>query len=637
MSLRPNAMREEAARFSLNQFFDSNAVMHAAPEVERRAVQIPAHTAATFVAKPKSLAFTITNQTLGTRASVPSQGFARDAIAAPIPQLTFALGSKKMAPAAVATTPNMAIDLNRRIPAGYVHGGQDNTGEVMRLTALLEDSRVKLDRVQTKLTASETSVCRANNALTSERATAKARLAQMANELRTSREMEQKLRVELSTTPTATKAVHDAEAFRIKAEGAIHVSEENEQLKAGLQQREKEVVEMTKAFETLKVEHAALQASHDSISEQLGAALAAHESMQSVQIEETQALGAAEYEKTIQAMQLAADERVAAEVAAESKRASAASELAVSEAVEQAQREMTEALESKLEKVEKREAKTERKLLERLETTQNELKVAKDETARAERRAQAAEEFVTMATETKLSGAKPGAGAVAVDAAVEPPTVSEQADTSAPAAVGVAPPIQNVFSGINDSTAVTEYRKLIDEVDSLSTKLNANPNSLRNQMRLVAATTRAEKTAGALLNSRATHEPMHTASSVPNTHSCCNHHDSSDNMNTKAYPTCASPLAAADIFGLDLGSATGMHAQNVGTSTEVQARTGRLVKATQQDVVKMLTVLRFEHQVAEGSIKATKTAAADPTGCGMYTPQPEEVSKKAEEDATQEE
>jgi hypothetical protein len=412
-----------------------------------------------------------------------------------------------------------------------------------------------------------------------------------------------------------------------------------------LAQREKEVANTTEAFEALKLQHAALQASHDTISEQLGAALAAQESLQNAQNTETHALGAAEYEKTIQAMQLAADERVAAEVAAESKRASEASALAVSAAVEQAQLEMTEQLEAKLEKVEKREAKTERKLLERLEAAQHDLQMARAETARAERRAQAAEEFVTMATEANPSHVEPAAEtvevaaaveaptqAVEVAAAVEPPTEPPLADTGAEASVAsVAKPKGNFFSGIVDSVGVAEYRTLMDDVEKLSTQLSNNPNSLRSQMRLAAATTRAEKTAGALLNSRAVYEPMHTASSVPKTHACCDHHATNGSMNTKAYPTCASPLAAADILGLDLSHPTGMNAHTVGSTTEVQARTGRLVQATQQDVVKMLTVLRFKHQVAEGSIKVASTATANSTGCGMYSLQGEEGMDDAEE------
>ena len=104
--------------------------------------------------------------------------------------------------AATQHMPVIAANTSRTLQPGYLSGGSartDQTAEIMRLTASLENAQSKLTNSVDRLSKTESMLVRANRALTSERATSNARQLKLQNLLKESQQNEVKLREVVAT------------------------------------------------------------------------------------------------------------------------------------------------------------------------------------------------------------------------------------------------------------------------------------------------------------------------------------------------------------------------------------------------------------------------------------------------------
>jgi hypothetical protein len=563
---------------------------------------------------------------VASAAPAATNGLSGDTSKPSIPPLTFTLNAPRpTVGTALSAVPHGGGGSERRIPAGYVHGGVDNSGEVMRLTALLEDTRIKLDRAHTKLTASETSVCRANNALLSERATANARVAQMAAENKALKEQEVSLRTELKNTPSATQTLHDAEMFRIQAEGAVKMEEENEGLRRSLDRRVKELHAAKETMKSLSIEHDALRTSYDQVSASLGEAFANH----SVEVEalkkEVQATGArAPREDTaaLAACQQAADSRLAAELAAMEQSSKKATELAVKAAAKGAAKasrsEMRVEMEAKLEATEKRNAVAEKKLYSQLERAFEDRDAAVSLAEKHETRARLAEEFVASTT---LSTNAPDAEPAAVTAAAL--AVDE-----------------------DNQCALSRYDQLRATHAMHARALAQDPHSVRKQMRTAAVARQCREMGDAMILGK-TVTKRHATADVDTGLGCCSQRSAikgGGDMKTKAYATCAVPYVSEDMGGehimqtvhsgnleSDLTSTSGKSGA-ASNSAKQQMRISALIGATKQDLTKSLQFHTLVHQLNAGTIQVVRVdATGNSTACAAYAEGNEELQEIQEE------
>jgi hypothetical protein len=614
MSLRPDAVREQAQTFSLNQYFS----MEAAPAQAPLGVAAPSPTVSPGIATQArgantGLNFTISAQTLGTRtpasaaaAHAVSQASLHENAKSAMPPLSFTLNTARQKMGTALSAVPQGGDSQRRIPAGYVHGGIDNSGEVMRLTALLEDTRVKLDRAHTKLTASETSVCRANNALVSERATANARMAQMAAENKALKDLEFKLRTELKNTPSATQALHDAERFKIQAEGAVKMEEENEGLRRSLGAREAELVAAKETMQGLSIEHDALKTSYDQVSANLGEAIAKHTAEVEALQAQMQASGATEPRidtTALAACQQAADSRLAAELAAMEQSSRKAIDLAVEAATESASAAMRTEMEAKLEATEKRNAVAEKKLYQQLERANEERDAAQKLAEKHETRARLAEEFVAATT-----------SAVAPESARVQAPAAEMAETATLLAVSE-----------DNKSALSEYEELRATLEIHSRELENDPHSVRKQMRTAAIARKCREMGEAMILGQTTPKRYATGD-IDTGIGCCSQRSAvkgEGDMKTKAYATCAVPYVADDMGGAQTMSTihSGATTEAVGETMPAhqQQRISVLIGATKQDLTKALQYGTLVHKLNAGMIKMVQVdATGNATACMAY-------------------
>ena len=623
MSLRPEVMREHARSFSLHQYFETTPAR--APAIQPRVQAGVAATAAAPRPAPTGLNFTISSQTLGTRGALTT-GLPATSMktAAPMPPLSFNLASARGHGNGMTTLAMSAgqTDSQRKIPAGYVHGGNDNSAEIMRLTALLEDARAKIDRAHTKLTASETSVCRANNALVSERATANARLGQLTTEVKMLREAQAKLQTELAQTPTATKAIHDEERFRIAAEGALKVEEDNERLRKVLEETETAASDSDGRLSKLRIEYDALQASYEQVTNEFGTVVAAHEAAIDALREE---MRVAANDATVSggndaaninqasaatAVQEAADRRLASELAAMEHSSKAAMGHAIEAAVEEAtatvKAEMQLQMEAKLEATEKRAAVAEKQLFSDLEAANCARKQAETAAAKHEARAKLAEEFVAMAAPERKADAPVSA------TKAEP--LEQMADTAeAPAA----------------NQAVEKFAAMQQELDDALGRLRSKKHCVRTQMRVSALAKRCKMASDMMLFGVSDMNNRATADEDTGVQCCSqrNNAPSSTGMQTKSYANCAVPFAMEDMGGHTLDrieintSATptpssGLMRSSTGDMMTTQQRVESLIGATKGDLTRALQYQTFLHKISAGHIEMLPTTA-NATKCGV--------------------
>jgi hypothetical protein len=596
MSLRPDMVREKAQAFSLNRYF---SVDSAQPHAPMSAISPPLGASQSTAAAPRGanngLNFTISAQTLGTRVATAgvathaaASAMASESAKSSMPPLSFTLSAPRQKTNTGLWAVPQGGDSQRRIPAGYVHGGIDNSGEVMRLTALLEDTRIKLDRAHTKLTASETSVCRANNALVSERATANARMAQMATENRALKELEVRLKTELKNTPSATQALHNAERFRIQAEGAVQMEQHNESLRRSLEAHEAELVTAKETMHSQRIEHEALKSSYDQVSASLGEAIAKHTAV--VEALQAQLQAAGTPEPCGDTTALAACQQ-AAELAAMEHRSKKAMQLAVESSTEAANAATRTDMEAKLEATEKRNAVAEKKLYQQLERANQERDAAHQLAEKHETRARLAEEFVAATTSTAVA-----------------PTGAAQAVSE------------------YNQIALSEFETLRAHLEAHSRALEDDPHSVRLQMRTAAIARKCREMGNAMILGQ-TAPKRYATSDIDTGIGCCSQRSAvkgDADMNTKAYATCAIPYIAEDMGGAEIMTAVhaGGHGQasTASAPSHQQMRVEGLIKATKQDLTKALQFNTLVHKLNAGTIQMVQVdATGNSTACMPYT------------------
>ena len=324
MSIRPEEVQQEASRFSLADYIGGGSAPRAtsSPQTAQppQQQQLPQRAPGAFGFQigrvPTNTVVTHTNQPFAAQAMAPfsdsrpptklsfslsmppaktMQPESRPVSTTPLPNLTFALHSMRGAkPPAQGSAPAVsangvsgaaavAADVAPPSSAVLSIAAQrvgDPGSEVMRLTALLEESKTKLSRTTARLTATEASVARANQSLTSERAAAAARVVQLTNELRASREIETKLRAEIANSPHKADLARHDEAFRIQAEGAVQLEQAHEDLQKRFDETDELHTQAAEALRVLRDEHAALTAEHEKVCTALGTTKARLESME---------------------------------------------------------------------------------------------------------------------------------------------------------------------------------------------------------------------------------------------------------------------------------------------------------------------------------------------------------------------
>lgn len=562
-------MREQAATFSLNQYFQKNSTLIRPPVASSPIFNQQANSAA--CGTDARFKLTISAQKLGNNEAARTVDYSKPT-AAPIPPLSFTLPSQNIG-AELSAAPQGG-NSKRRIPAGFVHGGIDSSAEVMRLSTLLEDARTKLERAHIKLTASETSVCRSNNALVSERATTNARIAQMAKENTFLKEKAAKLTRGLMNATTDTQAVHDADKFHIQAEGALEIDAENENLRVSLTRREEDLVAAKEHARSLSVSYHALQASYDQLSAELGVALANTEIEKSRKGDST----------ALATFQKAADARLAAELENLEKASKHAMECAVSTCAQETRALVLAEMEAKLEATEKRNALAEKKLYSQLEKAHKERDDAHALATRNETPARLSEDFVT--------------------------------------ATAALPSSQTATEPIEKSEAVIRYEALLNSHRVHNKSSKADPHCVRKQMRTAAIARECREMSNAIILGQAAASSRRYATADRDTSlGCCSQSPLSKtggSMQTKAYPTSTIPFVEDDAGGLASMVYTGAHNSDSSEAPLTQQnRVDALILATKEDLTRSLKYQTHVHNINAGIMvgEIHKDSTGNSTSC----------------------
>lgn len=286
MSIRPGHL-EEAKRFSLNDYMGATVLQ------KQQQQQFPVHSATTNAtnarvaqyqqpdtrgapppAAPARLSFSFNTQHLQQH-QAPQAAAPPVSANANMPSLTFNLPKISREAATAAPIPGA----NSHLLVNHTHAPQQQrtaaSEDVMRLTAQLLETREKINRMQSKLQATEQSVARANQTLVSERISAMAQRTQLTTELRVSRDAEAKLKTELANSPKRVEYERSMEAFKIQTEGAIRLEEEHTSLKQHAAELDTKMKETQESLHELTLQHDSLLAEHEAKCKALGVAQSA--------------------------------------------------------------------------------------------------------------------------------------------------------------------------------------------------------------------------------------------------------------------------------------------------------------------------------------------------------------------------
>ena len=143
-------------------------------------------------------------------------------------------GQPQKAETPANTTALPAASLHRVLKPGYVNGGTvktDTSAELMRLTALVDSLNSKVLSQAERLQKTESSLLKANNAITTERASHNARVVRMQAELKTCKDLEGKLRSYVSELEAASADRSDKRSF----EEAVKEAEDFDRKISGLE------------------------------------------------------------------------------------------------------------------------------------------------------------------------------------------------------------------------------------------------------------------------------------------------------------------------------------------------------------------------------------------------------------------
>jgi len=174
-------------------------------------------------------------------------------------------------------------DTNSTLQTKYIQMESDKStlNDVFKMRTLLNDTRNKLDRMQTKLIASEMSVRCANETLVSERETTKTYLAQIAGKIRLQDESERKLKDDLRTSNCSLDKIrteNEEMRMRMQVECSEHIANENEGLQKSLLECQSNLSRAQNSIHTLTTANEALKCSNKDVLTQLESAVAKHES-----------------------------------------------------------------------------------------------------------------------------------------------------------------------------------------------------------------------------------------------------------------------------------------------------------------------------------------------------------------------
>ena len=257
MSIRPDRVKEEATRFSLEDFMGaetrSKVASSALPKSALETQKLSPHILTPVSSNDEvgKINFKLPNMQAQPLHSTNNRETSQQLL-----QLTLNLPSiqglgDKRAANAYTTTPSQ---------------------DVMRLAALLEDSKTALAKMTARLSSTEESVARANQSLITERAAHAARVVQLTNELRASREGEARIRAELATSPNKVELERQQTAFRIQAEGALQLESAYSDLKRQYNELISLHNDVNNALTSLRAEHASLEQVHSKVTTELAEA-----------------------------------------------------------------------------------------------------------------------------------------------------------------------------------------------------------------------------------------------------------------------------------------------------------------------------------------------------------------------------
>eukprot|EP00966_Prymnesium_polylepis_P320760 7377133-Prymnesium_polylepis.2 len=133
MSMRPDSMQEQARTFSLNQYFQRNTAL-VTPHVEAAPIAAPTRGTGAgfnFAISAHSLctnnATAVGNKYNNNTSSVLDKSSSPDAVCTST--LSFVLSDLSKKDSSTFGATKQGRDSLRRMPAGYVHGEKDKSGE----------------------------------------------------------------------------------------------------------------------------------------------------------------------------------------------------------------------------------------------------------------------------------------------------------------------------------------------------------------------------------------------------------------------------------------------------------------------------------------------------------------------------
>ena len=255
MSVRPRQVAEEAHKFSLRHVFGT--LEQAVDEEEPPLAPSPAPVAAPVsptTAPVGGLHFDL-NLPAKTAAAAPLLALPTNGLKFTLPQMKAPQSENGGLP--VKSTAGEAG--GKMLRAGYIVGGaQGSQTEVLRLNGIVDDLQHKLKKCADRLATTEQSVARGNAALQSERATSHARMVALAGQVKEAQARETAVRAEMAAMPKVSD--YDQQRFEMQAQGALQLEQKYEEEVARVAALEDVLAGLRVEHETVKAEHASLQA-----------------------------------------------------------------------------------------------------------------------------------------------------------------------------------------------------------------------------------------------------------------------------------------------------------------------------------------------------------------------------------------
>ena len=303
MSIRAEEAVNEASRFSLRTTLIGDAPRRAPPTPRPVPTQQPVRVV------PFSIAAAATAAAPVAAAPVPMTALTFTSIVRPShsafaaapprdPQATIraleqiAQAQRRGAAAtatAIPVVPTPTAANSRILKAGYISGGSgrtqhDSQAEILRLTATIDTLQSQMSAQRERLQRTEASLVRANRSMTSEKATANARLLRATEELKSLRERESKLRESMTqqvfreprSQPSFDEAAKRAEQFdaklaKLTSDAATAAGERDELAKKLVDSTERlqQASTTSQALEKLRADHNELESVRRALAESL--------------------------------------------------------------------------------------------------------------------------------------------------------------------------------------------------------------------------------------------------------------------------------------------------------------------------------------------------------------------------------